>query len=139
MDSNKHSGEEFREKHVDPNKSGKFTMYIKQAAKAPYHNIYGQSADARFTDKGFESTGDNYTYNNVWEGQKVIDQIPDGEGTYSLYEAIKSGKDSYDNGSSLKAAMETAASLRGVNTKRHKDVTLIPKKRLNKWAKEYLD
>jgi hypothetical protein len=37
------------------------------------------------------------------------------------------------------AAMETAASNRGVNTTRHSDVSLIPKETLNKWAIEYLN
>jgi hypothetical protein len=40
--------------------------------------------------------------------------------------SVKSGYDALKSGSSLKAAMETAASNRGVNTKRHSDVTLIP-------------
>jgi aminoglycoside phosphotransferase (APT) family kinase protein len=33
--------------------------------------------------------------------------------------------------------METIASLQGVDTKRHSDVTNIPLEQLNKWAREY--
>jgi hypothetical protein len=44
----------------------------------------------------------------------------------SFINSVKSGYNALKSGSSLKAAMETAASNRGINTKRHPDVTLIP-------------
>lgn len=133
----KHSGEEFRE---DDNQgfAAMVKKYIKQAADAPYHNIYGQSSEVSFTDKGFESPSDNYTYNNIWSGDKVIKVMEDGEGSMSLRDSIQSGKDARSSGASLKAAMETAATNRGVNTKRHSDVSLIPRETLNAWANEYL-
>ena len=133
----KHSGDEFRE---DDNKgfASYVKKYFKQAADAPYHNIYGQSSEVAFTDNGFESPSDNYTFNNIWSGDKVIKVIGNGEGTMNLRDSIQSGIDSRNSGSSIKAAMETAASNRGVNTKRHADVSVIPQEKLNAWANEYL-
>jgi hypothetical protein len=97
----------------------------------PYHNVYGQSS-SRFTDNGWESTVDGYTYNNVWHGKdkkgkdKVVKVMGDGEGDASLREAYDAFKTSRQSGNGIQAAMETAASLRGVNTSRHKDVSFIP-------------
>ena len=141
-----HSGEEFR---ITKNANGedqsfreKIGNQIKMAAHAPYHNIYGQSSDARFTDNGFESVGDNYTFNNIWSespnanGQPTVSEvIGDGEGTLGLLEAIVAGSKAYGG---LKPKMETAASLRGVNTTRHTDVTNISQEDLDKWAQEYI-
>jgi hypothetical protein len=110
---------------------------------SPYHNVYGQSADARFTERGFESVGDGYTYNNVWHGKnsKGVDQVVsvmgDGEGTASLGESYQAYRSSRDSGNSVKAAMETAATVRGVNTSRHSDVSFVPQDTLEEWAKEY--
>ena len=132
----KHSGEEFRE---NTDTGG----YISQAMSSPYHNVYGQSSDARFTERGFESVGDGYTYNNVWHGKnsegldKVVAVMGDGEGTASLGESYQAYKSSRESGNSMKAAMETAASVRGVNTSRHSDVSFVPQDMLEKWAKEY--
>lgn len=132
----RHSGDEFR---LNTGIMG----YVEQAMNSPYHNVYGQSADARFTDKGFESVGDGYTYNNVWRGKntkgqdKVIKVLGDGEGTATLSESIQAYKDSRNSGNSIKSAMETAASLRGVNTARNDKVSFIPQSQLEDWAKEY--
>jgi hypothetical protein len=110
---------------------------------SPYHNVYGQSEDARFTERGFESVGDGYTYNNVWHGKnskgvdKVVSVMGDGEGTASLGESYQAYRSSRDSGNSVKAAMETAAALRGVNTSRHSDVSFVPQDTLEEWAKEY--
>lgn len=134
--SGKHSGEEFRE---NTNIGG----YFDQAMSSPYHNVYGQSADARFTERGFESVGDNYTYNNVWHGKnskgvdKVVTVMGDGEGTASLGESYQAFRSSLDSGNSVKAVMETAATVRGVNTSRHQDVSFVPQDTLEEWAKEY--
>jgi hypothetical protein len=89
---------------------------------SPYHNIYGQSADARFTENGFESYGDNYTFNNTWEGETMVKALGNGEGSMSFMDALKSGYDAHSRGTNLKAAMETAAANRGVNTARHSDL-----------------
>lgn len=137
FDGAKHSGQEFKETD-DQGLYNFVKKYTKQAIKAPYHNIYGQSSDARFTDEGFQSKGDNYTFSNVWNGNKFSHKLNDGEGNMNIFNSIKSGLDVFDSGGSGKAAMETAASNRGVNTKRHKDVTDIPQTLLNKWAYEYL-
>lgn len=132
----KHSGDEFRE---NTNAGG----YLSQAMSSPYHNVYGQSADARFTERGFESVGDGYTYNNVWHGKnskgidKVVTVMGDGEGTASLGESYQAYKSSRESGNSIKAAMETAATVRGVNTSRHNDVSFVPQNTLEEWAKEY--
>lgn len=134
--SGKHSGEEFRE---NTSTGG----YFSQAMSSPYHNVYGQSSDARFTERGFESVGDGYTYNNVWHGKnsKGVDQVVsvmgDGEGTASLGESYQAYRSSRDSGNSMKAAMETAATVRGVNTSRHNDVSFVPQDTLEEWAKEY--
>lgn len=134
-----HSGKEFKEDEQELSLFQKLKKGIKQASTAPYHNIYGQSEDARFTEKGFESVGDNYTFNNVWEKDKVTQVLKDGEGDMGFISSAKSGYDALKSGSSLKAAMETAASNRGVNTKRHSDVTFIPQETLERWAQEYLN
>lgn len=109
----------------------------------PYHNIYGQSAGTGFDKDGFYSRGDNYTFNNVW-GKKpngkvgVVQVLGDGEGNSSLYSSIKAGIDAKEAGvKGIQPIMETVAALRGVDTKRHSDVTNISSEQLNKWAREY--
>lgn len=139
------SGKSFR----DQNKvKGLFNKVIDQAKNAinlPYHNIYGQSSDGRFDSEGFHSYGDNYTFNNVWGRNKKgkiapTKQLKDGEGDMSLWESLGSGYDAYSNGvSSIQALMETIASNRGVNTKRHKDVSDISREDLDRWAQEYVE
>lgn len=113
------------------------------AINLPYHNIYGQSAGTGFDKDGFYSRGDNYTFNNVW-GKKsngkvgVVQVLGDGEGNSSLYSSIKAGIDAKKAGvKGIQPIMETVATLRGVDTKRHSDVTNISSKQLNKWAREY--
>lgn len=132
--SGNHSGEEFRE-------NTSIGGYFNQAMSSPYHNVYGQSADARFTERGFESVGDNYTYNNMWvkdkTGKNVVKVMGDGEGDATLGESYQAYKKSRESGNGIKAAMETAATVRGVNTSRHPDVSFVPQETLEEWAKEY--
>lgn len=143
------SGTEFR---GDANEQGEKGLWdsigrqIKGAVQLPYHNIYGQSSDARFTNNGFVSKGDNYTFNNVWEDRKrsdgklhIAQELNDGEGQVSLWEASKRGLQNLRGDGGIKTAMETAASVRGVNNTRHPDVTNISQEDLNKWAQEYID
>lgn len=113
------------------------------AINLPYHNIYGQSAGTGFDKDGFYSRGDNYTFNNVW-GKKpngkvgVVQVLGDGEGNSSLYSSIKAGIDAKKAGvKGIQPIMETVAALRGVDTKRHSDVTNVSSEQLNKWAREY--
>lgn len=119
-----------------------FDQFV-NAINLPYHNIYGQSAGTGFDKDGFYSRGDNYTFNNVW-GKKpngkigVVQILGDGEGNSSLYSSIKAGIDAKKAGvEGIQPIMETVAALRGVDTKRHSDVTNISLEQLNKWAREY--
>jgi len=76
----------------------------------------------------------------VWKDGKHLQTIlKDGEGNASLWEAVKGGYDAFKSEAGIKQTMETAASLRGVDTKRHGDVTHISRETLNRWAQEYLD
>ena len=122
---------------------GKVFDQFVNAINLPYHNIYGQSAGTGFDKDGFYSRGDNYTFNNVW-GKKpngkvgVVQELGDGEGDSSLYSSIKAGVEAKKAGvEGIQPIMETIAALRGVDTKRHSDVTNISTEQLNKWAREY--
>lgn len=122
---------------------GKVFDQFVNAINLPYHNIYGQSAGTGFDKDGFYSRGDNYTFNNVW-GKKpngkvgVVQELGDGEGDSSLYSSIKAGIEAKKAGvEGIQPIMETIAALRGVDTKRHSDVTNISTEQLNKWAREY--
>lgn len=122
---------------------GKVFDQFVNAINLPYHNIYGQSTGTGFDKDGFYSRGDNYTFNNVW-GKKpngkvgVVQELGDGEGDSSLYSSIKAGIEAKKAGvEGIQPIMETIAALRGVDTKRHSDVTNISTEQLNKWAREY--
>ena len=122
---------------------GKVSDQFANALNLPYHNIYGQSAGTGFNENGFYSHGDNYTFNNVWGAKPngkvgVVQVLDDGEGNSGLKSSIKAGIDAYKSGvTGVQPLMETVASLRGVDTKRHSDVSDIPIEQLNKWAREY--
>lgn len=137
------SGKSFHQQNNDSNFALKIFDQAKNAVNLPYHNIYGQSAGNTFDENGFHSHDDNYTFNNVW-GKKpngkvgVVKILNDGEGDAGFLDAldqtIKAAKDGVRG---VQPLMETMASLRGVDTKRHKDVSDISMEQLNKWAKEY--
>ena len=109
-----HSGTEFRQDSGNNQGSVGVSGYISQAANAPYHNIFGQSGYTSSSGERFSPTEDGYTFNNVWDGDKAR-ALKDGEGSMSLIDAIRAGYNAYKSGSGVKAAIETAASQRGVN------------------------
>lgn len=60
----------------------------------------------------------------------------DGEGTMSLQDSIKAGRDAYRSGSGAKAAIETAASQRGVNVIPGRSSVVTPKD-MARYQQEY--
>lgn len=129
---NGHSGEEFRRE----NSTG---QYISQMADAPYHNIYGQSGSTYNEETQTFSPGeDSYTFNNQWTGNKVTKVYDDGEGTGSLGDAYNEFVRARESGATIKAAIESAASVRGVDVKpkKGKSNEVSPEK-LEKYRKEY--
>lgn len=128
-----HSGKEFRQSDHG------VADYISQMADAPYHNIYGQSGSTYNPETGSFSPGvDSYTFNNRWEGDKVIEVVGDGEGTGTISEAFSEFVRARESGSGIKAAIESAASVRGVNVKpKQTGSNIITQKRLERYKKEY--
>ena len=127
-----HSGTEFRQSSSMPD-------YFGQMADAPYHNIYGQSGSTYNEETEMFSPGpDSYTFNNVWDGNKVIDVKEDGEGTGSIKDAYLEYKRAKESGASVKAAMESAASIRGVSVGPKKGKSnSVDKKKMERYEKEY--
>ena len=130
-----HSGTEFRQDSGDNQGSVGTSGYISQAANAPYHNIFGQSGYTSSSGERFSPTEDGYTFNNVWDGDKAR-ALKDGEGNMSLIDAIRAGFDAYKSGSGAKAAIETAASQRGVNVGAGKS-TYVNEKDFQRYQDEY--
>lgn len=144
LGTNKHSGTEFRQDNVD--ESGKqrslwetVKVYADKAANAPYHYVYGESSDTRFESDGFHSEGDGYTFNNVWDGDKFVKELADGQGDSStgFLTGMTNVVRGILSGGNPLAVMETQAANRGVNTQRNKKVKFVPQETLEDWAKEY--
>ena len=137
------SGKSFHGQNVGSLGWNKVKDQTKNAINSPYHNIYGQSSGVYFDKDGYHAPYDNYSFNNVWghNGKKpVVTQVlKDGEGNASLVGALKEGFNALTSGvTGVQPLMETVASKRGVNTKRHKDVQFIPTSTLDAWAKEWV-
>ena len=126
-----HSGQEFRE-------DDGFMKYLRQMADAPYHNIYGQSSSTFDPSTGMFSPGkDAYTFNNVWRGDKVVEVKDDGTGTGSLIDSYKQFVEARKSGASIKASIESAASVRGTDVKHDNRTSTVSQEDLEKYKKEY--
>ena len=140
------SGKSFHGQNAENlNWEGKVKKQLNNAIELPYHNVYGQSWDTYFDNDGFHSLSDNYNYNNVWgynskEGRPVVTKrLEDGEGNMGLIDSLKEGYNAFKQGvHGIQPLMETVASKRGVNTKRHNEVKYIPQSKLDAWAKEWV-
>ena len=131
-----HSGEEFR-------RGSGFGDYLDQMMTAPYHNIFGQTAQTKQPDGTYfvganKDNPDAYTYNNYWNGNKVTKVYGNGEGTGSLIDAIKAFNEARKSKASIKAALETAASVRGVNVQaKEKGKNVVTLDDINNYYDEY--
>lgn len=127
-----HSGQEFRQE-TD------FAGRLGQMMDAPYHNIYGQSGATYDESTGTFSPGpDAYTFNNVWDGDKVVDVKEDGEGDASIQDAFREFVRARESGATVKSAMESAASVRGVDVKpKSGSSNTVSEKQIEKYRKEY--
>lgn len=131
-----HSGQEFREQ------TG-IRGLISQAANAPYHNVFGQTAittndgGQSYSVSANEANPDAYTFNNVWRGNKVIEVKDDGSGTGSFWDALHELWDAKRSGASLKSAIESASSIRGTDVQPDRRSTVISNADMKKYWDEY--
>lgn len=131
LNGSQHSGEEFRQQ-------SSIGDYISQMMDSPYHNIFGQTTKALDKTTGTVSPNqDSYSFNNQWRGNKVTKVFKDGEGDGSLLDAWDEFKKAKESGASIKAAIESAASVRGVNVKHDNSSSKVDDKDMERYRKEY--